>query len=103
MKEILKSDKLEFVHSDIRGPVFFEANRMRKEGIDVLRLNTGNPGIFNFGMPDSVKNALLNNADKAVAYCDLKGMPAFQNQRYCRSEIRSVLHYNNDYYVDYME
>lgn len=48
---------------------------MRKEGIDVLRLNTGNPGIFNFGMPDSVKNALLNNADKAVAYCDLKGMP----------------------------
>lgn len=75
MKEIFKSDKLEFVHSDIRGPVFFEANRMRKEGIDVLRLNTGNPGIFNFGMPDSVKNALLNNADKAVAYCDLKGMP----------------------------
>lgn len=75
MKEILRSDKLEFVHSDIRGPVFFEANRMRKEGIDVLRLNTGNPGIFNFGMPESVRNALLKNADKAVAYCDLKGMP----------------------------
>ncbi len=48
---------------------------MRKEGIDVLRLNTGNPGIFNFGMPESVRNALLKNADKAVAYCDLKGMP----------------------------
>lgn len=75
MREILRSDKLANVHSDIRGPVFVEAMRMRKEGIDVLRLNTGNPATFDFGMPDSVRNALLNNTDKAVAYCDLKGMP----------------------------
>lgn len=75
MREILRSDKLANVHSDIRGPVFVEAMRMRKEGIDVLRLNTGNPATFDFKMPDSVRNALMNNADKAVAYCDLKGMP----------------------------
>ncbi len=75
MNIITKSDKLQNVHSDIRGPVFVEANKMRAQGIDVLRLNTGNPATFGFGMPDSVKNALLNNADKAVAYCDLKGMP----------------------------
>jgi len=75
MRDILRSDKLQNVHSDIRGPVFVEAMRMRKEGIDVLRLNTGNPATFDFKMPDSVRNALINNADKAVAYCDLKGMP----------------------------
>lgn len=75
MREITRSDKLQNVHSDIRGPVFVEAMRMRKEGIDVLRLNTGNPATFDFKMPDSVRNALVNNADKAVAYCDLKGMP----------------------------
>ncbi len=75
MREINRSDKLANVHSDIRGPVFVEAMRMRKEGIDVLRLNTGNPATFDFKMPDSVRNALINNADKAVAYCDLKGMP----------------------------
>ena len=75
MREINRSDKLQLVHSDIRGPVFVESNRMRKEGIDVLRLNTGNPATFDFKMPDSVRNALLENADKAVAYCDLKGMP----------------------------
>ncbi len=75
MREIFRSDKLQNVHSDIRGPVFVEAMRMRKEGIDVLRLNTGNPATFDFKMPDSVRNALINNADKAVAYCDLKGMP----------------------------
>ena len=75
MREINRSDKLQNVHSDIRGPVFVEAMRMRKEGIDVLRLNTGNPATFDFKMPDSVRNALINNADKAVAYCALKGMP----------------------------
>ena len=56
MEPIMRSDKLANVHSDIRGPVFVEAMRMRKEGIDVLRLNTGNPATFGFGMPD---NALL--------------------------------------------
>ena len=75
MREILRSDKLNQVHSDIRGPVFVESNRMRSEGIDVLRLNTGNPATFDFKMPDSVRRALIENADKAVAYCDLKGMP----------------------------
>ena len=75
MIEIKRSDKLQLVHSDIRGPVFFEANRMIKEGTDVLKLNTGNPATFGFTMPDSVRNALLENADKAVGYCDLKGMP----------------------------
>lgn len=75
MREIMRSDKLQLVHSDIRGPVFVESNRMRAQGIDVLRLNTGNPATFDFKMPDSVRNALISNADKAVAYCDLKGMP----------------------------
>ena len=76
MYELNRSDKLANVHSDIRGPVFVESNKMRAAGIDVLRLNTGNPATFDFKMPDSVRNALLSNADKAVAYCDLKGMPA---------------------------
>ena len=75
MKVVESSDKLKMVHSDIRGAVFDKAGEMNREGIDVLRFNTGNPAVFGFTMPDSVKNALLANADKAVAYCDSKGMP----------------------------
>ena len=71
-----KAENLVPVHSDIRGPLYVESQKMAKEGIRVLRLNTGNPATFGFTMPDSVRNALLNNSDKAVAYCDLKGMPA---------------------------
>ncbi|MBR3569452.1 MAG: aminotransferase class I/II-fold pyridoxal phosphate-dependent enzyme [Oscillibacter sp.] len=72
---VRRSENLAPVHSDIRGPLYVESQRMAKEGIKVLRMNTGNPAAFGFGMPDSVRNALLANADKAVAYCDLKGMP----------------------------
>jgi alanine-synthesizing transaminase len=76
MKAIESSDKLKIVHSDIRGPVFEKAMEMTAQGIEVLKLNTGNPATFGFTMPDSVRNALLSNVDKAVAYCDAKGMPA---------------------------
>ena len=72
---LIRANKLEHVHSDIRGPLYTESQRMIKEGTSVLRLNPGNPATFGFKMPDSVRNALLNNADKAVGYCDLKGMP----------------------------
>ena len=76
------AERMEEVHSDIRGPIFVEANRMAAEGIEVMKLNTGNPGTFGFKMPESVRNALLSNVDKAVAYCDLKGMPEARSAIY---------------------
>ena len=76
MRPIIRSEKLAQVHSDIRGPVYVEAMKMIGEGTPVLRLNTGNPATFGFAMPPSVKSALLENAEKAVGYCDFRGMPA---------------------------
>ncbi len=73
---IQRANKLSHVHSDIRGPLYTESQRMIREGIDVLRLNTGNPPTFGFEMPESVRRALYEGADRAVGYCDLKGMPA---------------------------
>ena len=74
MKPIESSDKMKLIRSDIRGRVYEKSLEMSKQGIHITRLNTGNPATFGFGMPDSVRNALLNNADKAVAYCDPRGM-----------------------------
>ena len=75
MFNLSRSDKLQSVHSDIRGPVFLEALRMEKAGDKILKLNTGNPAAFGFRMPDSIKRALDGKLDRAVAYCDLRGMP----------------------------
>ena len=71
---IAKSDRLTHVHSDIRGPLYVEALRMQAAGTPVLKLNTGNPGNFGFGLPDSVRQALIQHVDEAVPYCDVRGM-----------------------------
>ena len=75
MYNIESSDKLKLVHSDIRGPIYRRALEMERQGIEILKLNTGNPATFGFTMPDSVRQALLAGADRAVAYCDAGGMP----------------------------
>lgn len=71
---IKRADRMELIHSDIRGPLFVEAMEMQKNGIDVLKLNTGNPATFGFGMPDSIRKALEGREELAVGYCDFKGM-----------------------------
>ena len=55
------SERLAYVHSDIRGPLFYEALEMQKNGREVLKLNTGNPAAFGFQMPESIQKALKEN------------------------------------------
>lgn len=76
---IARSDRLDHVHSDIRGPLYQEALRMESEGVNVLKLNTGNPGRFGFKLPNSVRQALALHIDEAVPYCDVRGMAAARN------------------------
>lgn len=74
MKEIIRAKRMKNVHSDIRGPLFMEAMKMQEEGTPVLKLNTGNPATFGFGLPKSIENALNNHIQDGVGYCDFKGM-----------------------------
>lgn len=75
MNRLKCADRMQNVHSDIRGPLFVEAMEMQARGIEVLRLNTGNPATFGFGLPDSIAQALVGQEEKGVGYCDFKGMP----------------------------
>ena len=74
MKNYKMAEKMSNVHSDIRGPLFVEAMKMQEEGIPVLKLNTGNPAAFGFGLPESIKNALTGHLEEGVGYCDFQGM-----------------------------
>ena len=76
MRKIKRADKMDYVHSDIRGPLYVKAMEMQAQGRDVLKLNTGNPAAFGFGLPDSIKRALEGHLEEGVGYCDFKGMPA---------------------------
>ena len=45
------SEKLDAVHSDIRGPLYLKAMEMEKAGAKVLKINSGNPAIFGHTAP----------------------------------------------------
>ena len=75
MEMIRIADRMTHVHSDIRGPLFVEAMEMQARGIDILKLNTGNPATFGFRLPKSIEDALKGQEEKGLGYCDFKGMP----------------------------
>lgn len=74
MRKFYKSHKLDNVCYDIRGPVVDEADRMAKEGIDIIMLNTGNPPTFQLNAPDEVIRDVRTNLRTSEAYCHSKGI-----------------------------
>ncbi len=82
------ADRMEHVHSDIRGELYRQALAMQQRGVDVLKLNTGNPAAFGFPLPESIRNALSGRIADAVPYCDFQGMPEARDAiaRYERSK-----------------
>ena len=69
-----KSRKLDNVCYDIRGPIMDEANRMTAEGIQIIRLNIGNPAPFRFNAPDEIVRDIMYNLRECEGYSDSKGL-----------------------------
>ena len=86
MITVNKSNKLENVKYEIRGPILEEANRMRDMGIDVLQLNIGNPAPFGVLAPDEIIHDMKLNIKEAQGYCDSKGLFAARKaiMQYCQ-------------------
>ncbi|MBO4501918.1 MAG: pyridoxal phosphate-dependent aminotransferase [Clostridia bacterium] len=86
MKEIGKSHKLDNVCYDIRGPVMDEAIRMENNGIDILKLNIGNPAPFGFKAPDEIIVDFIYNLRASEGYSNSKGLFAARKaiMQYCQ-------------------
>jgi alanine-synthesizing transaminase len=52
MKPVRKSNKLDSVCYDIRGPVLEQARKMEEEGHHIIKLNIGNLAAFGFDSPE---------------------------------------------------
>lgn len=74
MKTYGKSHKLDNVCYDIRGPVMDEASRMEALGMDILKLNIGNPYPFGFLAPDEIVVDMIYNLRTTEGYSDSKGL-----------------------------
>jgi len=74
MTTILKSDKLDQVCYDIRGPVLHEAKRLEEEGHSITKLNIGNPAPFGLCAPDEIIQDVMRNLVNCQGYSDSKGV-----------------------------
>ncbi len=74
MKFYDKSKKLNDVCYDIRGPVMDEASHMEANGIDILKLNIGNPAPFGLMAPDEILVDMIYNLRSTEGYSESKGL-----------------------------
>ena len=86
MRTFDKSSKLDNVCYDVRGPVLDEANRMQESGIDVLKLNIGNPAPFGFKAPEEVILDMIYTLRDSQGYSDSHGIFAARKaiMQYCQ-------------------
>lgn len=74
MNTIKKSDKLQNVCYDIRGPLLQTANKMEAEGKRILKLNVGNPAPFGLEAPHEILRDVAMNLPEATGYSDSQGI-----------------------------
>jgi len=88
MKHIKKSNKLDNVCYDIRGPVLEEAKRLEEEGHRIIKLNIGNPAPFDLFAPEEIIQDVMRNLTDCQGYSDSKGVYSARKavMQYCQQK-----------------
>ena len=68
------SDSLKNVRYEIRGRLARRAHEMERMGHEIISLNIGNPGLFGFRTPETMRLAMIENLRESEAYCHQKGI-----------------------------
>jgi alanine-synthesizing transaminase len=68
------SDSLRNVRYEIRGRLARRAHEMERLGHEIISLNIGNPGLFGFRAPETMRLAMIENLGASEAYCHQKGI-----------------------------
>lgn len=74
MRTIRPSTHLANVKYEIRGDLARRANEMERMGYEIIPLNIGNPGLFGFRTPETMRLAMIENLKSSEAYCHQKGI-----------------------------
>ena len=90
MRTFEKSSKLDNVLYDVRGPVVDEASRMEEDGMEILKLNIGNPYPFGFSAPQEVILDMLSNIRTSQGYSDSKGIFSARKAIMQYSQIKKI-------------
>ena len=73
-QQIKTSEALRDVRYEIRGQLANRAFELEKRGYEIISLNIGNPGLFGFRTPETMRLAMIENLGQAEPYCHQKGI-----------------------------
>jgi len=65
---------LEGVRYEIRGELAHRAMQLERQGYEIISLNIGNPGLFGYRTPETMRLAIIENLGQSEAYCHQKGV-----------------------------
>src|SRR6202166_3775203 len=68
------SDSLRNVRYEIRGWLARRAHELERLGYEIISLNIGNPGLFGFRTPETMRLAMIENLSDSEGYCHQKGI-----------------------------
>jgi alanine-synthesizing transaminase len=73
--EIVEPSKaLHGVKYEIRGRLARRALELERMGYEIIALNIGNPGLFGFRTPETMRLAMIENLQASEPYCHQKGI-----------------------------
>jgi len=88
---IKSSDSLHNVRYEIRGQLAQRAHEMERQGYEIISLNIGNPGLFGFRTPETIRMAMIENLQTSEAYCHQKGIFPAREAVVMQQQERGVL------------
>ena len=90
-KPLKTSEVLKDVRYEIRGQLAHRALELEKRGYEILSLNIGNPGLFGFRTPETMRLAMIENLAQAEPYCHQKGIFPAREAVVMQQQSRGIL------------
>ncbi len=95
--EIKSSHSLHGVRYEIRGQLAQRAHEMERQGYEIISLNIGNPGLFGFRTPETMRMAMIENLPSSEAYCHQKGIFPAREAVVMQQQDRNILNVTADH------
>lgn len=90
-RSFVPSDQLENVRYEIRGQLAQRALELERQGYEIISLNIGNPGLFGFRTPETMRLAMIENLGASEAYCHQKGIFPAREAVVMQQQSRGIL------------
>lgn len=88
---------LEGVRYEIRGDLAARAHELERQGYEIISLNIGNPGLFGYRTPETMRLAMIENLGQSEAYCHQKGIFPAREAVVMQQQARGVMDVTAEY------